>query len=301
MIELRSITKTFDAKSAVSDIDMTIPTGSIYGLVGTNGSGKTTLLRMLSGVLTQDRGIIAYDGQPVYENASVKGAIAFIPDDLSFFSRLTLKDAASFTAGLYASSWNQDLFTTAVKQFRLDPKMQFSRMSKGMKKQGAFCLAFARQPRYLLLDEPIDGLDPIVRKDIWELIVDAAADRSMTTVVSSHNLRELEGYCDHICAIKAGRVVLEQDIEELRSDIHKLQVSYGTGTRPSEQGLAPLKVLHEYERGSVSYLIVRNTPAELEAFVNRTHPVIFDTIALTLEEIFIYELGENSHDYTSKH
>ncbi|MFT8704331.1 ABC transporter ATP-binding protein [Bifidobacterium aquikefiricola] len=301
MIELRSITKTFDAHAALSDISLSIPTGSIYGLVGTNGSGKTTLLKMLAGVLTQDSGTIAYDGQPVYENVDIKRQIAFVPDDLTYFNRFTLQDAGSLTAGIYAQTWNQELFMTAVHQFNLDPHMQFSKMSKGMRKQGVCCLVFARQPQYMLLDEPLDGLDPIVRKSIWELIVDATADRSMTAVISSHNLRELEGYCDHVCAIKAGKVAIAQDIEELKSDIHKLQLSFGSQRQPSDAMLAPLHILHEHDRGSISYLIVRNTPEELRSFVNRAHPVIFDEIPLTLEEIFIYELGEDSNEHTSTH
>ncbi|MFT8356702.1 ABC transporter ATP-binding protein [Bifidobacterium aquikefiri] len=301
MIELRSITKAFDAHTAVSDISISVPTGSIYGLVGTNGSGKTTLLKMLAGVLTQDSGTIAYDGHPVYENAEVKRQIAFIPDDLTYFNRFTLHSAGTLTAGIYAQSWSQELFETAMHQFHLDPHMQFSKMSKGMRKQGVFCLVFARQPRYMLLDEPIDGLDPIVRKSIWELIVDATADRSMTAVISSHNLRELEGYCDHVCAIKAGKVAIEQDIEDLKSDIHKLQISFGPQRQPSAAMLEPLHILHEYDRGSINYLIVRNSDEELDRFVNRTHPVIFDEIPLTLEEIFMYELREDSNDYTSKH
>lgn len=292
MIELRSITKRFETHTAVNNISMSVPDGSIYGLVGTNGSGKTTLLRMLAGVLTQDSGTIAFNGKPIYENTELKSTIAFIPDDLSYFNKFTLDSASTLIAGLYPHSWNHDLFLTAVKQFHLDPRLQFSRMSKGMKKQGVFCLSFAHQPQYLILDEPIDGLDPIVRKTIWELIVDAAADRSMTTVISSHNLRELEGYCDHVCAIKQGKVVIEQDIEELKSDIHKLQVSYGSGTTVPHHIYDSLNVLHQYERGSVDFVIVRNTNAELDDFVQRTHPLIFDQIPLSLEEIFIYELEE---------
>jgi ABC-2 type transport system ATP-binding protein len=299
MIEIRSVTKTFGSYTAVSNIDMTIPSGSIYGLVGTNGSGKTTILNLLAGVLRPDGGTIAYDGREVYENAAVKRDLAFIPDDLSFFNGFTLREAGRLFSGLYDGVWNKDLFDVSVTHFKLDRTMQISRMSKGMRKQAVFCLSFARQPAFMLLDEPLDGLDPIVRRSIWELIVDAAADRGMTSVVSSHNLRELEGYCDSICAINTGSVVIEKDLDDLKSDIHKLQVSYGPGKRQAPDLYDSLNVLDRRDSGSVDYLVVRNSAEELDDFVRRTRPILFDRIPLTLEEVFMYQLGGEGNEHGS--
>jgi ABC-2 type transport system ATP-binding protein len=298
MIEVRSVSKTFDTHRALSDVDMSVADGSIYGLVGTNGSGKTTILNILAGVLRPDAGTVMFDGRPVYENSDVKGEIAFIPDDLSFLNSFTLREAAKLFSALYVGTWNDDLFGVCVAQFKLDADKQIARMSKGMRKQAVFCLSFARRPSYMLLDEPIDGLDPIVRRSIWELIVEAAADRGMTTVVSSHNLRELEGYCDSICAIKQGHVVVEKDLDELKSDIHKLQISYGMGTLPSADLYDSLDVLDRRESGSVDYLIVRNSAEELDDFARRTHPMLFDKIPMTLEEVFMYQLGGNGYEHT---
>ncbi|MCI1634693.1 ABC transporter ATP-binding protein [Bifidobacterium sp.] len=299
MIELRSVSKTFGTHHALTNIDMTVSTGSIYGLVGTNGSGKTTILNILAGVLRPDSGSVVYDGSPVYENPAVKSAMVFVPDDLSFLNGFTLKQAAKLFSGLYAGKWNDDLFSVCVTQFKLDCNMQIAHMSKGMRKQAMFCLSFARKPSYMLLDEPIDGLDPIVRRSIWELIVDAAADRGMTTVVSSHNLRELEGYCDSICAIKQGQVVVERDLDELKSDIHKLQISFGAAGQQSADIYDSLDVLDKRDSGSVDYLIVRNSAEELDDFARRTQPILFDKIPLTLEEIFMYQLGGNGNEHTS--
>lgn len=298
MIEVRSIAKTFGAQHALSNIDMTIATGSIYGLVGTNGSGKTTILNILAGVLRPDAGTVTYDGTPVYENLGTKSRLAFVPDDLTFLNGFTLHEAARLFSGLYPTNWNDDVFRMCVSQFSLRGGMQIAHMSKGMRKQAAFCLTFARKPAYLLLDEPLDGLDPIVRRGIWELIVDASADRSMTTIVSSHNLRELEGYCDSICAIKQGGVVVERDLDELKSDIHKLQISYGANARPGAGIYEELDVLDRRDSASVDYLIVRNTAEELEDFARRTHPLLFDVIPLTLEEVFMYQLGGKGNEHT---
>lgn len=298
MIEVRSIAKTFGAHHALSNIDMTIAAGSIYGLVGTNGSGKTTILNILAGVLRPDAGTVTYDGTPVYENPGTKSRLAFVPDDLTFLNGFTLHEAARLFSGLYPTNWNDDVFRMCVSQFSLRGGMQIAHMSKGMRKQAAFCLTFARKPAYLLLDEPLDGLDPIVRRGIWELIVDASADRNMTTIVSSHNLRELEGYCDSICAIKQGGVVVERDLDELKSDIHKLQVSYGANARPGAGIYEELDVLDRRDSASVDYLIVRNTVEELEDFARRTHPLLFDVIPLTLEEVFMYQLGGKGNEHT---
>ena len=298
MIQVTSLNKSFDGFAALDNVSMTVKPGSIYGLIGTNGSGKTTVLNLLAGVTKTDSGSIAFDREPVYENPAVKRRIWFMPDDLAFFAPYTINELANLFARIYPL-WEPPILDVITAHFSLDRRKRLSRMSKGMRKQAVFALAFAAKPDYLLLDEPIDGLDPVVRRCIWELIVSAAADRGMTTVVSSHNLRELEGFCDSICALNHGRVFIERDLEDLKSDVHKLQISYGRGVVTNEETYGDLHVLSMRSSGSVDYLIVKNTPEELDRFIEKSKPVIVDRIPLTLEEIFIHELGSESNEHTA--
>ena len=298
MIEVASVVKSFGGFTALHNVSMTVKPGSIYGLVGTNGSGKTTMLNLLAGVTKQDAGTISFDGEPVYENPDAKRAIWFIPDDLSFFTSYTINELATMLRGIYPL-WDPAILDVLTAHFTLDRKKRLARMSKGMRKQSVFALAFAAQPDYLLLDEPIDGLDPTVRHCIWELIVSSAADRGMTTIVASHNLREMEGYCDSICALDHGRVFIESDLDDLKSDVHKLQISYGHGVITKAETYADLNVLSMHSSGSIDVLIVKNTAAQLDDFIRKTQPLIVDRIPLTLEEIFIYELGGTGDEHTA--
>lgn len=290
MIEIRGLTKQFDGFPALNGVDMNVRDGSIYGLVGTNGAGKTTILKLIAGILKQDGGDILVGNSAVWENTDVKAKLAFIPDDLSFYYSYDLNEVARFFSGLYPR-WNPEIFDEVIDGFNLDRRNRLSRFSKGMQKQAVFALTLATTPEYLILDEPIDGLDPIVRKTIWRYIVGAAADRGMSTLVSSHNLREMEGFCDTIGIIDKGRMVLERDLEDLKTDIHKLQVSFGDAANRPEGVYGALNVMHSSSSGSVDYLIVRNDGAALDRFRAEKQPLIFDRVPLTLEEVFIYELG----------
>jgi ABC-2 type transport system ATP-binding protein len=290
MIEIRGLTKTFDGFRALDGIDMTVKDGSIYGLVGTNGSGKTTILKLLNGIMRPDSGTITVAGEPVYDHADIKARMSFIPDDLSYYYKRDLTDVGHFFRELYPV-WDEGLFLKVVNGFGLDPKQKLARFSKGMQKQAVFALSLASLPDCLVLDEPIDGLDPIVRKTIWSYIVDAAADRGMTTLISSHNLREMEGFCDSIGIIDHGHMVLERDLDELKSDVHKLQISFGSPDSRPDGIYDELNILHSRSSGSVDFLIARNTAAELDRFRDEKSPLIFDRVPLSLEEIFIYELG----------
>jgi ABC-2 type transport system ATP-binding protein len=290
MIDIRKLYKSFDGFPALTDFTMSVKDGSIYGLVGTNGAGKTTILKLINGILKADSGSILIDGRPVYEDVSIKEKIAFIPDDLSFFSAYTLHDAGRFFSEIY-SDWNGPLFDEIVDRFELSRKGKLAKFSKGMTKQAVFALSLASAPDYLILDEPIDGLDPMVRRTVWKYIVDAAADRGMTTLVSSHNLREMEGFCDSIGVIHKGHMVLEGELDELTTNIHKLQVSFGDADKKPAGVYDALDVKHIQTSGSVDRLIVRNDNAALDRFREEKKPLLFDRLPLTLEEVFVYELG----------
>ncbi|MGI6731409.1 MAG: ABC transporter ATP-binding protein [Anaerovoracaceae bacterium] len=291
MIKISNLDKKFDDFSALIDLDLHVKKGSIYGLVGTNGAGKTTVIKHVTGILKPDSGEVLIEGSSVYENISLKQRMGFIPDDLYFFASYNLKESAKFYKSIYPN-WSDDRYNHMLKQFKLNEKSKLSRFSKGMQKQAAFILTMSSMPDYLILDEPIDGLDPIIRKLVWKYIVEDVAEREMTVLVSSHNLRELEGICDSIGILSKGKMMIERDLDELKSDIHKIQVAFKDGT---ENPYAGLNVLHKESRGTVDLLIIRNRKDVVESIIAEKHPILFDLLPLSLEEIFIYELGgENS-------
>ena len=289
MITIKELTKTFDGVTALDNMEMTIPTASVYGLVGTNGAGKTTIIKHLAGVLRQDSGEIDFDGQPVWENEALKQRIALIPDDLYFPATYSLRNMRELYRGMYPA-WNDERFHEMTATFKLDEARRIRTFSKGMKKQAAFCLVMSAMPDYLLLDEPIDGLDPIVRKQVWRYIVDDVAAREMSVLVSSHNLKEMEGICDRIGIIQNGRMRLERELESLRGDLHKVQVSFGKNP-PATDPYAGLNVLHKESRGTVDLLLIGDPADKVREVIGRSNPLIFDMLPLTLEEVFIHELG----------
>ncbi|NLD10787.1 MAG: ABC transporter ATP-binding protein [Clostridiales bacterium] len=289
MIRIQKLSKTFDRTPVLTDLNMTIQTGSIYGLIGVNGAGKTTLIKNMSGMLRGDGGSITYDGESIWENDMLKQSIGLIPDDLYFPNGYSLRDMRSVYSGFY-ENWNDDRFHQLTELFKLDEKAKIRTFSKGMKKQAAFCLVMATMPAYLLLDEPIDGLDPIVRKLVWKTIVNDVADRQMSVLVSSHNLKEMEGICDYIGILSHGRMLMERELDSVKHDLHKIQISYSKNT-PEQDPFAGFNVLRRESRGTVELMVVKGSIDRIEKTIRATDPVIFDILPLSLEEIFIYELG----------
>ncbi|MDR2162520.1 MAG: ABC transporter ATP-binding protein [Clostridiales Family XIII bacterium] len=294
MIKVSGLVKDFDGFRALDGVDMDVPGGSIYGLVGTNGAGKTTILKLLAGVLSADGGKAEIFGMPVGDNIRVKDRIAFIPDDLGYYSAYSMNEAERLLRGLY-SRWDAETFGGIASAFGLDRGQKLSRFSKGMRKQAVFAMALATEPDCLLLDEPIDGLDPVARRKVWEHIVGASADRGMTTLVSSHNLREMEGFCDRIGIIDHGAMKLERELDDMTSGIHKLQVSFGAERDAAKGAYDELDTRASVRKissvGSVDYLIVKGERDELLRWRDEKRPLVFDMVPMTLEEVFVYELG----------
>ena len=289
MIKVNHLVKTFDGFRALDGLSMEVETGSIYGLVGPNGAGKSTLLRHITGIYRPDSGSILVDGQPVYENPAVKARIATIPDELYFFTSASTRDMMKFYRGLYPH-FDLQRYQTLKEAFPgVDERQPIRRLSKGMQKQSAFWLALSCSPDLLVLDEPVDGLDPVMRRQVWSLLMGDVAQRGTTVLVSSHNLRELEDVCDHVGILSHGRVLLERSLTDLQDNILKLQVAFRDGVLPQ---LPPeLNVLHVTQVGRVHTLIVRGSPEEVKGRVAALDPLLLEALPLSLEEIFIYELG----------
>ena len=282
MLEFKNITKTFGTFKALDDLSMTVPKGAVYGLVGPNGAGKSTAIRHAVGVYRQDSGSVTFDGQTVYENSDVKTRIGSIPDDIFFFPSATLEDMHSYYRGLYPQ-FDDHLFSRLYEVFRLPKKSPIRRFSKGMQKQAAFHLSICTRPDMLILDEPVDGLDPVMRRQVWSLLLADVAQRETTVLISSHNLRELEDICDHVGIMDHGKMLLEKSLADMQGATHKLQI---VGDVPKE-----LDVLHESSSGRLQTLVVRGSAQEIEQRVKAASPAYFDVLPLSLEEIFIYELG----------
>ena len=288
MIEVKNVVKSFDGFRALDGLTMTVPHGAVYGLVGPNGAGKSTIIRHLAGIYRQDSGDVLVDGQPVYENTAVKRRMAVIGDDWYYFPQSGILEMAKFYAGLYpAFSWER--YQKLKEVFPLDEKLMLRRMSKGMQKQAAFWLTVCCMPEYLILDEPVDGLDPVMRRQVWSLLLGDVAERGTTVLVSSHNLRELEDVCDHVGILNHGKVLLERSLSDLQDNTVKLQVAYQGVTEPVLP--AELNILHRSHVGRVYTYIVRGSSQEILRRMQITEPVLLESIPLTLEEIFIYELG----------
>ena len=282
MLQVNNVTKTFGAFKALDQLTMTVPKGTVYGLVGPNGAGKSTAIRLLTGVYTPDQGTITIDGQPIYENTALKERIGYIPDEIFYFPSATLEDMRKFYRGIYPK-FDDALFDRLYEIFHLPPKSPIRRFSKGMQKQAAFHLAICCRPEVLILDEPVDGLDPVMRRQVWSLILADVAEHGTTVLISSHNLRELEDICDHVGIMNQGKMLLEKSLADMQGTTVKLQI---VGDIP-----AGLNILHESKSGRLSTYIVRGSAEEISNAVAAANPAYFDVLPLSLEEIFIYELG----------
>ena len=283
MIKVNNVVKTFDKFRALDGLTMQVEKGSIYGLVGPNGAGKSTILRHITGVYRPDSGSILVDGQPVYENPAVKSRISVIPDELYYFTSASTRDMMKFYKGIFPR-FDSKRYEALREAFpEVNERHPIRRLSKGMQKQSAFWLSLCCQPDVLVLDEPVDGLDPVMRRQVWSLLMGDVAQRGTTVLVSSHNLRELEDVCDHVGIMDHGKMLLERSLADMQGATHKLQM---VGQLPEG-----LEVLHESSSGRLKTYVVRGDAGTITEKLSEANLVYFDMLPLSLEEIFIYELG----------
>ncbi len=294
MIKAENVTKSFDGFKALDDLTLNVRKGSVYGLIGPNGAGKTTFIKNLMGIYKQDSGSIRVDGENVYENCNIKQRVVYISDDLFFFTTYSIIEMAKFYAGIY-KNWDWEMFEKLKSVFKIDIKRRCRRLSKGMQKQVAFWLGICARPDLMVLDEPVDGLDPVMRRNTWAILLQEVAEREMTVLVSSHNLRELEDVCDEVGIMFNGKIVLEKALDDVKGEIHKLQIAFD-GDMPNNFKES-LNILHSSKFGSVDTYIVRGNTEEIKNICQKFSPLICDILPLTLEEIFIYELGGMGYEF----
>ncbi|MEQ8176235.1 MAG: ABC transporter ATP-binding protein [Syntrophomonadaceae bacterium] len=293
MIELAGVGKRFGEIEALRDVTMEVNKGSVFGLVGSNGAGKTTLLKILSGIYRQDLGQVRIDSQNVYENNRVKERTFFIPDYLYFFHNYTIDNMAQFYRSVY-KTWDQERYVKLSGVFDLDAHRRIKTLSKGMQRQVAFWLGLSLAPDVMILDEPLDGLDPVMRHKVKNLIFQDVAGRQMTVMISSHNLRELEGICDYVGILHRGSMLVQKEMDDLKADLNKVQIGFSDGI--PEGLLRGIQILHQEQRGRVLILVARGDREELISQLQAFQPSILDVLPLTLEEIFIYEMGDNGYE-----
>lgn len=288
MIKGISVTKKFDSLTALNNMDIHIKKGSVYGLVGPNGAGKTTFIKALMSIYKIDGGILKIEEDTKIWEEELKQKIVYISDDLYFFPTYSIKQTADFYASVY-KNWDSETFLKLQEIFNIDINRKVRKLSKGMKKQVAFMMGISAKPDIMVLDEPVDGLDPVMRRNIMNVILAEVEERKMTVLISSHNLRELEDICDHVGIMHDGKIVIEKSLDDVKGNIHKLQVAFDTFS-PSEFE-ASFEILHKDKFGSVKQYIIRGDSDAIMEKAKEFKPILLDLLPLSLEEVFIYELG----------
>lgn len=295
MIEVMDVTKKYGDFTALSGVNLSIKKGSVYGLVGANGSGKTTLIKTIMGVFRQEQGAIKMQEQDIYDNPEMKRKIFYVPDDLFFFSMYSPKRMAKFYAGIYPD-FDWERYHKVRQVLKLDENKRINQFSKGMKKQTALWLGICARPEVMILDEPVDGLDPVMRRQVWSLLMQDVSSREMTVLVSSHNLRELEDICDTVGILHKGKVLLERELDDLKGDIHKVQMAFASEQTEIDPAALPFKVMKSSHTGRVYSFVARGREEEIEKAFAAYRPMFIDFIPLSLEEIFIYEIGGEGYE-----
>lgn len=286
MLKLIDVNKSFGEVKALNGMSLHAKKGSVYGIIGPNGAGKSTAVRHMAGIYRQDSGQVLVGGEPVFENTEIKSKIAYVPDDVFCFPMATTQDMMQYYKSFYPN-FSTERFEKLRELFDFDIKRPMRKLSRGMKKQAGFWLAFSMMPEVLILDEPVDGMDPVVRRSVWRLALQDVAERGTTMIVASHNLRELEDVCDTVGIIEKGKMLHECRLDEMQENVVKIQLAY-----ESERELPPeLHVLNISQSGKVKTLIVKGGTERATELLKSTNPLFMDVLNMSLEEIFIYELG----------
>ena len=294
MIKITNLNKSYGTNKVLEDLNCTIKTGSIYGLIGANGAGKSTLLRIIMGVFTKDSGKIEIDGKELNDEEDIKQKLVYVPDDLYFFKNYTIKDMAIFYSKLY-KNFDMDFAMKMTEKLKLDTKQKIQTFSKGMKRQTALICALATNADYMFFDETFDGIDPVIRNYMKKVIAEQMEKKETTIIMTSHNLRELEDICDNLGLLYKGGILFESEIDTLKTNMFKIQISLGKDF--SEKDFQNFNVLSFKKSGSVATVILKGDKEGYEKMLNDLNPLILDFLPLTLEEIFIYEMEVLGYEF----
>ncbi|MBE7037609.1 MAG: ABC transporter ATP-binding protein [Ruminococcaceae bacterium] len=292
-LKIENLTKKFDDYTVLDSISSSIEKGSIYGLIGTNGAGKSTLLNCISGIYFNDNGFIFTNGEKIEDNVNIKDDISYISDEPYFFNSFSMKDMAKYLNKVYPS-FSMDKFYEISNLFPLDITKKINTFSKGMKRQAAIVFALSKNPKLLLCDESFDGLDPVIRQLVKRIIIKEVTERSMTVIVSSHNLAELENFCDVIGIIHQNKIIIEKKIDDIKENIHKIQLAFKPMIDVSE--IKDVDIVKYTTRSSVMEIVARGKLDDIIPKIEKLNPILIDPIDISLEDIFIYEMEVTGYD-----
>ncbi len=295
-MNIGNVEKSFGSLKALKGISLNVEAGTMHGLLGSNGAGKTTFMKVLAGIYKPDKGEVLYEGNEIYESPSVKSDVIFIQDTPYFFGTANLNRMAAFYKGLYPN-WSDKRYKQLTQHFKLNSKKPLGSMSKGMKRQAVFVLAIAARPKIMLLDEPFDGLDPIVRNQVRNILLQDIANHNMTVIASSHNLREMEDICDSVSIMHFGKLLFNRDLAEIKGMHNKLQIAFKE--LPDDDFYKHVGAVHKNVRGRVVTCIIKGDIPDIESRISQYDPLMYDILPLTLEEIFTYEMGEKGYEISN--
>lgn len=294
MIEIKNLSKAFEKNFALKKLNFQVGDGSVFALVGSNGSGKSTLLRTISGVYQPTAGDVLIDGKPIFENPQLKDQVYFVADVPFFYNGTTLDNASSLLSKIY-SGWSEETYLRLCSIFPIDRRGKLINMSKGMQRQASLILALSAKPKYLLLDEIFDGLDPVIRRLVKQLIINDVSDRGMSVIIASHNMRELEDICDHIAFLHRGNLVVEDDVDEIKTQVHKFHAAFDRNFEQDEI-IGGLEILNIKRSGNLISFTAKGNKEDIEKIIKAQEPIFMESLPLTLEEIFMCEMEVAGYD-----
>ncbi|MBR3955703.1 MAG: ABC transporter ATP-binding protein [Clostridia bacterium] len=296
MLEIKNVTKRFGNYTAVEDLSLTVRKGSVYGLVGYNGAGKTTLLKTVAGIYRADGGKVLMNGEDIFDNAKQKQHLFFVPDELHFEPYTTLNKTAKFYQSYYPD-FNNETFVKLTDLLGLDRKAKVSSFSKGMQRQAEMAIALACNPQVLLLDESFDGLDPAKRNLMKNMLLEYAAEKEASIIISSHNLHELGDMCDHIGLINGKKIVLDASVDDLSGTRCKLRAVFSENKVESD--FAHINYKKVEIDGKIVVLTINKAPDVAEDLLRKMNPLLVERFVMSVEEIFLDEMEEGDYDFKS--
>jgi len=294
MIEIKNLSKAFEKNFALKKLNFQVGDGSVFALVGSNGSGKSTLLRTISGVYQPTAGDVLIDGKPIFENPQLKDQVYFVADVPFFYNGTTLDNASNLLSKIY-SGWSEETYLRLCSIFPIDRRGKLINMSKGMQRQASLILALSAKPKYLLLDEIFDGLDPVIRGLVKQLIINDVSDRGMSVIIASHNMRELEDICDHIAFLHRGNLIVEDDVDEIKTQVHKFHAAFDRDFDQNEI-IGGLEILNIKRSGNLISFTAKGNKEDIEKIIKAQEPIFMESLPLTLEEIFMCEMEVAGYD-----